>query len=271
MKMYQEIRLKSKKLLSPILETNECKSNPPSSTMPKLHLDLLAQYMDLKSQVGDLEESLLDHLFNENQKLREENERQARQLREENVLRLKAESERQDFRLEYYNYRLSCTMEQAEVRELRQTLEKLTGDWEKEKQAEVEQRKKLEEELAALQRQTASLTCHALGNKQTGSSIVSPPVQPRKTRRPYTGKSKDKVQSNISHVKTDSCASGDNVVKAKVMDKNNTKLKVTSGVRSIVKDSKSEQDARIKPFRSSKNLSVRFTKDGPDGRIRQEM
>ncbi|XP_067652170.1 uncharacterized protein [Haliotis asinina] len=271
MKMSQKGRLKSRKLLSPIFETNERQTNSPSPRTPEQHHDLLVQYMDLKTQVGDLEESLLDHLFSENQKLREENVRQARQLREENVLRLKAESERQGFRLEYYNYRLSCTMEQAEVRELRQTLEKLTGDWEKEKQAEVEQRKKLEEELAALQRQTASLTCHAFGNKQTGSSIVCPPVQPRKTRRPYTGKSKDKVQSNISHVKTDSSASGDNVVKAKVTEKNNTKLKVTSGVRSIVKDSKREQDARRKPGRSSRNMSVRFTKDRPVGRIRQEL
>ncbi|XP_046577941.1 uncharacterized protein LOC124285706 [Haliotis rubra] len=271
MKMYPEERRKSRKVLSPILEANERQSNPPSPRTPELHHDLLVQYMDLKSQVGDLEESLLDHLFNENQKLREENERQARQLREENVLRLKAESERQDYRLEYFNYRLSCTMEQAEVRELRQTLEKLTGDWEKEKQAEVEQRKKLEEELAALQRLTAPLTCHTSGNKQTSFPSLSPPVQPRKTRRPYTGKSKDKVQSNISHVKTDSCASGDNLVKAKATDKDKTKLKVTSSVRSIVKDTKREQDTKRKPTRFSRNISVRFTKGRPVGKIRQEM
>ncbi|XP_067652314.1 uncharacterized protein [Haliotis asinina] len=267
--MYQQERLKSRKLFSPIIETDERQSNPPSPRTPHQH-DLLVQYMDLKLQVGDLEESLLDHLFNENQKLREENERQARQLREENVLRLKAESERQGFRLEYFNYRLSCTMEQAEVRELRQTLEKLTGDWEKEKQAEVEQRKKLEEELAALQRQTASLARRTLGNKQISSSNVCPPVQPRKTRRPYTGKSKVKVQSNISGVKTYSCASGDNVEKAKVMDKNNKKLKVTSDVRSIMKVTEGEQDRR-KPGRSSKNLSVRFAKGRPLGKTRQEM
>ncbi|XP_071084294.1 uncharacterized protein [Haliotis cracherodii] len=271
MKMYPQERLKSRKLLSPILEADERQSDPRSSRTPELHQDLLVQYMDLKSQVGDLEESLLDHLFNENQKLREENERQARQLREDNALRLKVESERQDYRLEYFNYRLSYTMAQAELQELKQTLEGLAGDWEKEKQTEMEQRKKLEEELAALQRQTAPLTCHTPTNKRTSSSSVSPPVQPRKARRPYTGKSKDKVPSRISHVKTDFSASGDNLVKAKATDKNETKLKVTPGVRSILKDTKRGQGAEKKPTRSSRNLSVRFTKEMPVGKTRHEM
>ncbi|XP_046577700.1 uncharacterized protein LOC124285499 [Haliotis rubra] len=56
MKMYPEERRKSRKLLSPILEANERQSNPPSPRTPELHHVLLVQYMDLKSQVGDLEE-----------------------------------------------------------------------------------------------------------------------------------------------------------------------------------------------------------------------
>ncbi|XP_071091743.1 centrosomal protein of 83 kDa-like [Haliotis cracherodii] len=267
--MYPPERRKCRKLLSPVLEADERESKLPSPRTPDDHQDLLVQYMDLKSQVGDLEESLLDHLLNENQKLREENERQARQLREENTLRQKTESERQDYRLEYFNYRLSYTMAQAEVQELKQTLEGLAGYWEKEKQTEMEQRKKLEEELAALQRQTAPLTCHTPANKRTSSSSVGPPVQPRKARRPYTGKSKDKVPSNISHVKTDLSASGDKLMMAK--DKNETKLKVTSSVRSILKDTKRGQDAEKKPTRSSRNLSVRFRKEMPIGKIRHEM
>ncbi|XP_046366370.2 stress response protein NST1-like [Haliotis rufescens] len=260
-------RLKRRQLLSPILEAGEGESNPSNVTRAQKEY-LLVQYMDLKSQVGDLEESLLDHLFNENKKLLEENERQRREVSHERELRLKAEAERQQFRLDYYNYKLSFTMEQAELREVKKTLEELAGMWETEKKAEEEQRKKLEEELkqlkshhqlavhelAALQRHTAPLTCQTPGKTQPSLPSVAPPVQPKKAHRPYTGRSKNKGLNNASSAKSDLLASGDSLIKVKVTKENKDMSK--NGGRLMAKDSKQGQIPAKTPIRTTKLVSV---------------
>ncbi|XP_048251862.1 stress response protein NST1-like [Haliotis rufescens] len=265
MSLHPQVRSRRRKILSPILETNEGEIIPIRLT-PTEKEHLLVQYMDLKSQVGDLEESLLDHLFSENKKLLEENERQRREVSHERELRLKAEAERQQFRLDYYNYKLSFTMEQAELREVKKTLEELAGMWETEKKAEEEQRKKLEEELkqlkshhqlavhelAALQRHTAPLTCQTPGKTQPSLPSVAPPVQPKKAHRPYTGRSKNKGLNNASSVKSDLLASGDNLIKVKVITTRNN-LKIACGV--LPKDSQFHNAAK-KPIRSSKGVSI---------------
>ncbi|XP_046579413.1 uncharacterized protein LOC124286991 [Haliotis rubra] len=260
-------RLKRRKLLSPIPESAERESNQPNLT-PAQKENLLVQYVELRSQVGDLEESLLDHLLNENKKLREDNERQMRELSHERELRLKAEAERQRFRLDYYNYKLSFTMEQAELREVKMTLEELAGTWETEKKAEEEQRKKLEEELkqlkshhqlsvhelSTLQRHTAQLTCQTPGKTQPSLYTVAPPVQPKKVHRPYTERSKNNVPYNTISAKPDLRASGDNLIKVKVTTGNKNIIKNAGGL--VANNSKQGQIVAKKPIPGTKLVSV---------------
>ncbi|XP_071102768.1 hyaluronan mediated motility receptor-like [Haliotis cracherodii] len=252
-------RLKERKLLSPILEAEDEVSILSSPRAMEQHNDLLAQYMDLKSQVGDMEESLLDHLLKENQNLRQVNERQSRELRQEYELRLKAEKDRAGFRVEYLNYKLSLTMEHAELQELKQTLEELASSREMEKQAEVEQRKKLEEELeqlksihqfATLQRQALPLTCHSPGKTQASLPVIAPPAHPKKAQRPYTGKTKRKVPCKIQPAQNTASACGDSTMKT-IAD---SKVKVTPGTELTPKDTKRGQNVPKQSLRYSRRV-----------------
>ncbi|XP_067664266.1 uncharacterized protein [Haliotis asinina] len=187
-----------------------------------------------------------------------------RELSHERELRLKAEVERQQFRLDYYNYKLSFTMEQAELQEVKKTLEELTETRETQKKAEEEKRKKLEEELkqlkadhqlavhelSTLQRHAASPTCQTPGKTQPSLHTVAPPVQPKKSHRPYTGRSKNNVPYDTINAKTDLLASGDNLIKAKV----------TTAKKNIIKNvtnyCKQGRIAAMKPIRGTKLVSV---------------
>ncbi|XP_067667549.1 plasminogen-binding group A streptococcal M-like protein PAM [Haliotis asinina] len=218
-------RSKQRKLLSPIVEVKNEASYTCSPRSTELHQDLLAQYMDLKCQVGDMEESLLDHLLQENENLRQVNEKQSRELRREQELRRKAEKERAEFRVEYLNFKLSLTMEHAELQELKQTLEELTSSWEKEKQADAEQKKKLEQEfnqLKSIRRQALSLTCQTPVKAQASLPVVAPPSHPKKAQRPYTGKTQSrapaKIQPALKNRNTPS-ACGDSKMKTKADSK----------------------------------------------------
>ncbi|XP_046550063.1 uncharacterized protein LOC124259886 [Haliotis rubra] len=249
MALCMEGRLKQRKPLSPILEAASILSSPRSKEQNN---DILAQYMDLKAQVGDMEESLLDHLLQENENLRQVNEQQSRELRHEHELRLKAEKERAEFRVEYLNFKLSLTMEHAELQELKQTLEELTSSWEKEKHEEAEQKEKLEEELkqlksihqlATLQHQALPLTCQTPGKSQASLPVVAPPAHPKKAHRPYTGKAKSRVHCKIQPAQNNRStpsACGDGMKKTT----DESKAKVTPG-----------EELRTKDIKSGPNLS----------------
>ncbi|XP_071108085.1 mitogen-activated protein kinase kinase kinase kinase 4-like [Haliotis cracherodii] len=253
--------LKQRKLLSPILETEERESCPPSPGSTKLHHDLLGQYMDLKSRVGDTEESLLDQILKENQRLRQMNERQSCELRHERELRLKAQEERREFRVEYLNYKLSLTMEHAELQEVRKTMEELASSWEKEKQAEVEQRKKLEEELrnlrsslqlATLQPKTLPLTCQTPGKIKASFPTIAPPAHPKKAHRPYTGYTKSKVPCTVQPAQNRDTPSscGDSKLKTTTERKGN----VTPGIELTSKDTQRGQSVPKRSLRFSRRV-----------------
>ncbi|XP_046574447.1 TRAF2 and NCK-interacting protein kinase-like [Haliotis rubra] len=256
MALCTEGRLKQRKLLSPILEAKNETSYMSSPRSTELHQHLLAQYMDLKSQVGDMEESLLDHLLQENENLRQVNEQQSRELRREQELRRKAEKERAEFRVEYLNFKLSLTMEHAELQELKQTLEELTNSWENEKQAEAEQKKKLEQELKQLKsirRQALSLTCQTPVKAQASLPVVAPPAHPKKAQRPYTGKTKSRVPAKIQPAQKNRntpSACGDSMMKTK----GDRKIKATSGKELRTKDINRGQNVSQQSLRYSRRL-----------------
>ncbi|XP_067667530.1 M protein, serotype 24-like [Haliotis asinina] len=257
MTLRKEGCLKQRKPLSPILEAeDEASSTLPSPRSKELHNHLLAQYMDLKSQVGDMEESLLDHLLQENENLRQVNEKQSRELRREQELRRKAEKERTEFRVEYLNFKLSLTMEHAELQELKQTLEELTSSWEKEKQADAEQKKKLEQELnqlKSIRRQALSLTYQTPVKAQASLPVVAPPAHPKKAQRPYTGKTKsrvpDKIQPAQNNRNTPS-ACGDSMKKTMNVSHN----KVIPGKELRTKDIKNSDNLPKQSLRYSRRV-----------------
>ncbi|XP_046554352.1 myosin-2 heavy chain-like [Haliotis rubra] len=257
MALCTEGRLKQRKPLSPILEMEDEAASILSCARSKdLHNDLLAQYMDLKAQVGDMEESLLDHLLQVNENLRQVNEQQSRELRREHELRRKAEKERAEFRVEYLNFKLSLTMEHAELQELKQTLEELTSSWENEKQAEAEQKKKLEQELKqvkSIRRQALSLTCQTPVKAQASLPVVAPPAHPKKAQRPYTGKNKSRVPAKIQPAQNNrSTPSGCGDSVKKTMDERKTK--VTPGKELRTKDIKSGQNLTKQSRRYSRRV-----------------
>ncbi|XP_067672633.1 uncharacterized protein [Haliotis asinina] len=261
MNLCTEGRLKQRKPLSPILEAeNEAACFLSSPRSKKQNNDVLDQYMVLKAQVGDMEESLLDYLLQENENLRQVNERQSRELRHEHELRLKAEKERAEFRVEYLNFKLSLTMEHAELQELKQTLVELTSRWEMEKQAEIEQKKKLEEELkqlksihqhAALQQQVRPLTCQTPVKSQARLPVVAPPTLSKKAHRPYTGKAQSRVPCKIQPAQNNRSAlsaCGDSMKKTT----NESKAKVKTGKELRTKDITSDQNLLKQSHRHSR-------------------
>ncbi|XP_046555964.1 uncharacterized protein LOC124265213 [Haliotis rubra] len=262
MTQYRVERWKYGARLSPVLEEPDpCPSSPTASDIRE---HLLARYMDIKFQVGIVVERVVDHLLDENQKLRQENEQQDLDL----GLR--------DFKLDNLNYMLSSNMGPVDFQEVKRRLDRLASSWGAEKQAGVEQRKMLEEELkqlrsshqlvvrelAALRPQTAPLICQTQDKNRAILTAVAPTVQAKKAHRLCTGRSKNTKFSDIKSRTKDPSASGDSLTKAKVTTKSKSKTKVTSGggLMSKHKPSLKTEKKPIPPAKP-KAIPVRVTKD----------
>ncbi|XP_046359811.2 uncharacterized protein LOC124137524 [Haliotis rufescens] len=265
MTQYRAERWKYGTRLSPVLEEPDpCPSSPTASDLRE---HLLARYREIKFQVGIVVERVVDHLLDENQKLRQENEQQYIDL----GLR--------DYKLENFNYMLSCSMGPVDFQEVKQRLDNLAKSWESEKQAGVRQRKMLEEELkqlrsshqhvvselAALRPQTVQLTCQVPDKNRTGPTTIPPPVHPRKVHRLCTRRSKNVTCSNTKWRTKDPSASGDSLNKAKVTTESKNKSKVISdgGIMSKEKPSQNTQKKPLppaRPIRVTKEAAVRKTR-----------
>ncbi|XP_067660590.1 uncharacterized protein [Haliotis asinina] len=264
MTQYRAERWKYGTRLSPVLEEPDpCPSSPTASDIRE---HLLARYMEIKFQVGIVVERVVDHLLDENQKLRQENKQQDHDL----GLR--------DFKLDNLNYMLSSSMGPVDFQEVKQRLDRLASSWEAEKHAGVEQRKMLEEELkqlksshelvvrelAALRPQTAPQTYRAQNKNRANHTAVAPTVQAKKAHRLCTGRSKNTTFINVKSGTKDPSASGDSFTKVTTESKSKTKAPSGRGLISKDKPSlKTEKkpipSAKPKaiPLRTTKNTSVR--------------
>ncbi|XP_046561071.1 uncharacterized protein LOC124270096 [Haliotis rubra] len=147
-----------------------------------------------KRQTINVEESFVEHLMSLNENYRQELEATKKELRLERERNKLIEKDLKHYRAEYNNFKLSWTMDQAEINDLKARVQTLD--------TYQRQMKRMNDTITRLERENNKLKAlssladrQMRVNEETKAAMTprapSPPVERHTRRRPYTGKTRD--------------------------------------------------------------------------------
>ncbi|XP_046580367.1 peroxisomal membrane protein PER10-like [Haliotis rubra] len=147
-----------------------------------------------KSQTINVEESFVEHLMSLNEEYREQLEATRKELRMERESKAQIVKDLEHYRVEYKNFKLSWTMDQAEITDLKARVQTLDTF--------QRQMKRMNDTITRLERENNTLKARYLDTdgqtpvfEETRAAMApkmpSPPAEGHARRRPYTGKARD--------------------------------------------------------------------------------
>ncbi|XP_048257784.1 uncharacterized protein LOC125383503 [Haliotis rufescens] len=157
-----------------------------------------------KSQRINVEESFVEHLMSLNEDYRQQLEATRKELRLEREKNTKMEKDMKHYRVEFNNYKLSWTMDQAEINDLKARVQTL-HTYQRQMRRMQDTITRLEKENNKFKALNLDADGHMSVNEETKAKFVprvpSSPVQGHRRRRPYTGKTRDEQTTALPPIK----------------------------------------------------------------------